>query len=601
MKDEKGKGRQMLMGRTGRKKPELLAPAGSLEHFRAAVENGADAVYFGGKGFNARVSAVNFSSEEMKQAVEYAGLRDVKTYMTLNTLIKDGEMGVALEQGAEALEMGVSGLILQDLGLATLLRREFPTARLHLSTQGTVYNREGALFAEKMGLKRVILARELSEKQIRNVVENTGIETEIFVHGALCVCYSGQCKMSRMIGNRSGNRGSCAQPCRFSYRLEADGKGLGQGYLLSPADICLLPELERVVRLGVDSVKIEGRLKSPEYTAAVTATYRKALDEIFERIENEKVGGQDFMLKQTERGKVGDVYEEKKQLAQIFHRGFMKGYFDEVRNAEILSGESPKHQGLRIGKVVGVKPSEKIRGKFLAEVVFEGALRIGDGVEIREAFGYKNKRSAGRFEGRKREKKKDYDNRESQWPGGVVSVIKGKKRGEKEAISGQRFWIGDLSGKPQVGDLVYKMTDSLLMKEIQETYQRKSQRRCRIYGEFSVTVEEGAIYRIWDENGNVGIGRLEEKREEGHRGGMPSKERILDQLKKTGDTSFMLESCEIHWEEGVSLSIGEINGLRREALDDLARNKMLGLKMERKHSFDKDSLKVGNRRGEEEK
>ena len=566
-------GKRQMNGKQG-KRTELLAPAGSLEHLKAAVENGADAVYFGGKGFNARAGAENFSGAEMKEAIQYASLRDVKTYMTLNILIRDEEMENALKQAEEALELGVTGLIVQDLGLAALLRQEFPGARLHLSTQGTVYNREGALFAQRHGFRRVILAREMSEAQIQDVVEHTDIETEIFVHGALCVCYSGQCKMSRMIGNRSGNRGSCAQPCRFFYEMEIDEKKMGSGYLLSPGDICLLTELDRVVRLGVDSVKIEGRLKSPEYTAAVTATYRKALDRIFSEREHkieireeqsalEKGSGKEKVekgLKKSEK----ELSSGLERLAQVYHRRFTKGYFAGARNAGILSGESPKHQGLYLGKVKAVKSSEKIKGKQLLEVELCRDVRLGDGIEVRAACGIKGidqDAVSRKFIAR-------------QWPSGIISYMKGKRGALKEAAKGQRVWIGDVSGKPRIGDRIFKMSDSLLMKELRETYRGKSRRKSKIYGMFSALSGGPAVFRVWDDFGNEGVGILEKSQEDVSRSGTITEERIMAQLKKTGDTPFSLEFCEIRMDEGVSLSVSEINGLRRAALEDLSRGKM---------------------------
>ena len=257
------------------KNVELLAPAGTYEAFLAAVENGANAVYMGGKLFNARANATNFDINELKNIVEYAHLRNVKVHITMNTLLDDVEINEALEFAYEIYEIGVDAVIVQDIGLARVLHKYVPNLELHASTQLSIHSLEGVNELAKVGFSRVVLARELSIDEIKYIVENTKTEIEIFAHGAQCISYSGQCLMSSMIGDRSGNRGKCAQPCRLPYKLIKNSGVMGNGYLLSPKDLSTIDILQEIP--NVASLKIEGRMKSPEYVAVVVSTYRKYL------------------------------------------------------------------------------------------------------------------------------------------------------------------------------------------------------------------------------------------------------------------------------------------------------------------------------------
>ena len=252
---------------------ELLAPAGSFQTLKAAVQSGADAVYIGGSQFSARKSAVNFTLEEIKAAASYCHLRDVKIHVAANILVKEKEVESFLEYIGKLNEIGVDAVIIQDIGMAKVVHEMYPDLPLHASTQMTVTNLAGAKRLKEMGFSRVVLARELSKEAIELITREAGIETEIFVHGALCMSYSGQCLMSSIIGGRSGNRGMCAQPCRLPYSIE-DKKG----HLLSPKDLCMIKHLKELKEIGVSSLKIEGRLKRSEYASAVCGVYRKYLD-----------------------------------------------------------------------------------------------------------------------------------------------------------------------------------------------------------------------------------------------------------------------------------------------------------------------------------
>ncbi len=260
-------------------KPELLAPAGNISCVYAAVQSGADSIYLGMKNFGARGYAENFDDELLAQAVDYCHLRGVKVYVTLNTLIADVEMQEALNSAGVCLSLGVDGVIVQDLGLISLIRTHYPLLPVHISTQASVMNSSAMKLAEQLRAVRTVVARELSFEEIKSITEKSSIETEIFLHGAQCYSYSGQCLMSSLYGGRSGNRGKCAGPCRLPYTLfDGSGKKLDKGYLLSPVDMCLGLNMEKILKSGAACLKIEGRMKGGEYVAAVSEIYRNAID-----------------------------------------------------------------------------------------------------------------------------------------------------------------------------------------------------------------------------------------------------------------------------------------------------------------------------------
>ena len=268
------------------KKPELLSPVGDFECLKAAVQNGADCVYLGASSFNARARATNFDQNSLKEAVTYAKLHNVKVNLTLNTLIKNEEFEDAVKLAVYAYNIGVDAIIIQDLGLSNYLLKNHPEIPLHASTQMTVHNLAGVQFLEKQGFSRVVLSRELNISEIENIKANTSTEIEVFIHGALCISYSGGCLFSSMVGDRSGNRGLCAQPCRLPYELlNSKNEKISSGFLLSPRDLCSLDFLPTLVRAGIDCFKIEGRLKTPTYVATVTRIYRKYIDFILQHLD----------------------------------------------------------------------------------------------------------------------------------------------------------------------------------------------------------------------------------------------------------------------------------------------------------------------------
>ena len=309
---------------------ELLAPAGTMENFMAALESGADAIYLGGKVFNARAHAANFGIDELREAVRLAHILDVSVYVTVNILIGDTELK-DLEQYIKDLDsIGVDAIIVQDLAVAEIAKRVAPNIHLHGSTQMTAATLDAVRFYESLGFTRVVLARELSLKEIQHICKHCKAEIEVFVHGALCVCYSGQCLMSSFIGGRSGNRGACAQPCRLPYEL-LDSKGESvlpkhEAYLLSPKDLNYSEHMNELVAAGVTSFKVEGRMKKVSYVRQVIGTYREILDE-------------------------ASIHEnQRKALASGFNRGFSTAYLEDTVGRQMMTVVAPNHQGKPIGE-----------------------------------------------------------------------------------------------------------------------------------------------------------------------------------------------------------------------------------------------------------
>ena len=344
---------------------ELLSPVGNFDNLIAAVQNGADAVYLGASNFNARAGAENFDNENLKNAIMYARKRGLDVHLTLNTLLYNNEIKEALEIVKYAYKCGVSAIIVQDIGLAVELIKHFPDLPIHASTQMTISNIYGVRLAEKIGLKRVVLARELSLKEISNIRKNTDLELECFGHGALCVSYSGQCLFSSIVGKRSGNRGLCAGPCRLNYNLLKNGKNIESGYLLSTKDICTLQILPQLIECGIDSLKIEGRKKSYEYVSIVTKIYRKYIDLAMDKSKEYKVEDEDI-----------------KQILQIYNRGGMgTGYFENRKN--IAFPEKPNHLGVYIGTVKSINPKRNMITLNLVEDI-----QMGDVISINDNTSY---------------------------------------------------------------------------------------------------------------------------------------------------------------------------------------------------------------------
>ncbi|MCY2967451.1 MAG: U32 family peptidase, partial [Planctomycetota bacterium] len=415
--------------------PELLSPAGDPEALRAAVANGANAVYFGLDDFNARHRAENFTLASLPETMGYLRTHGVRGYVTFNTLVFSGELERAVAYLAAIIRAGADAVIVQDLGIARLIQAMAPRFAVHGSTQMTLTEPRGMEFVRSLGIERVIVARELSIAEIERIGRETTVPLEVFVHGALCVAYSGQCLTSESLGGRSANRGQCAQACRQPYDLIVDGEQRdlnGKNYLLSPQDLSswdLVPEL---ARSGVCSLKIEGRLKSAHYVAATTQTYRAALDAAAE--------GKPFTLD----------HQQQLDLAQSFSRGFTHGFLDGVNHQELVQGRFPKHRGVKVGTVEAVTSTEvlvELAADHQAVPVLP--LKPGDGVVFDE----------GRPE-------------QDEQGGRLYEVCETKTASSSRGVA-LTFGRGDLNLKAiAVGATVWRTDDPALRRRLEQTFNR---------------------------------------------------------------------------------------------------------------------------------
>ncbi|MCS6110092.1 U32 family peptidase [Clostridium botulinum] len=407
------------------KKIELLAPAGSMESLVAAINRGADAIYLGGNKFSARAYASNFDNEMMMKAVDYAHSYGARVYVTINTLLKENEIKEALKYAGYLYDIGVDALIIQDTGLINLIQKTYTDFELHASTQMTVHNGEGAMYFTERGLSRIVLSRELSLNEIKYISKDLGIETEIFVHGALCVCYSGQCLMSSMIGGRSGNRGRCAQPCRMEYTIKGENTAPKKAYLLSPKDMCLIDDVEEIIKSGTSSLKVEGRMKRPEYVSGVVDTYRKAIDRVTCK--------QKFDLKKG-----------RQELSQLFNReGFSKAYLYKNTGKDMMSYNFPKNTGILVGKAIDKN-----------EIILDGNISLGDGIRYKDE-------------------------------GFVLGKILLNGKEVKEACKGDRVKL--IPNGYKKGDLIYRMSDKKLYDEL-KGYVKPYKRKILLQGELEFKV-----------------------------------------------------------------------------------------------------------------
>ncbi|HEX3015650.1 MAG TPA: DUF3656 domain-containing protein [Desulfobacteria bacterium] len=510
------------------KLPELLAPAGGMEALRAAVENGADAVYLGGQAFNARASAANFSSTELKEAVDYAHERGVKIYVTVNILIDNAEIPELIDYVYHLYRMGVDALLLQDLGVAYLLNRVLPELPIHASTQTTIVNSPGVRLMEEFGFERVVLARETGLSDMRLIQKRVKAELEVFVHGALCVCYSGQCLMSSMIGGRSGNRGRCAQPCRMAYQLIslADKRKVsptdGGEHLLSTRDLNLLDYLGDLAEAGIDSLKVEGRMKRPEYVATVIRNYRQVLD----RLKGDQRTG---------------TAEEHRELAQIFNRDFTPGYLFGCPGPELMSYKRPNNRGVMLGRV---QQYNRTTGRALIKL--ETELNIGDGIEV-----WTNKGRDGIY----------------------VKHIWDKERDIESGSRGQQVWV-ELPGMVSTGDRIFKTHDEKLVALAKLSYQEgKATRRLALDFKVEGSLGEPLRIKASDHEGNTGEAESDVLLEKAERRPL-TEEYLRRQLDRLGNTPFYLSSIDVKLTEGLIVPVREINEVRRKAVEAVLKRKL---------------------------
>jgi len=479
---------------------ELLAPAGSIESLYAAVQAGTDAVYLGGNKFSARAYASNFDNENMIKAVEYCHLYDVKVYVTINTVLKQHEVEEAVEYAEFLYKIGVDALIIQDLGFANLIRKKLPNFELHASTQMTVHNAEGALFLNKLGFKRIVLSRELSLNEIKYISRDLNVETEIFVHGALCICYSGQCLMSSMIGGRSGNRGRCAQPCRLPYTI-INKKNMSEkkGYILSAKDICTIENIKEIIDSGTASLKIEGRMKRPEYVSGVVQAYRAAIDSVL-------------------KNKYFNVEDENKKLLQLFNReGFSKAYLFRNTGRDMMAYSFPKNTGVELGKV-----QKDLTIELKENIYLKDGIRNGNS-------------------------------------GFTLSKIIKKGKEVEEALKGDKVKL--LPSEYKSGDVLYKMSDVKLSKELEEIYKSPYRKKIELNLLVKFKVDEPITLTTFYKNKNLTVEG--EKVQKALKKPL-DKDRIIEGLGKAGDTPFKFKNIEISEFEDGFLPVSAINEVRRE-------------------------------------
>lgn len=517
-------------------KPEILAPAGSIEALRAAITAGADAVYIGGSGFGARAYAKNPDTEAMLEAMEYVHLRGKRLYLTVNTLVKEQEFGALYQFLAPYYAAGLDAAIVQDVGVLRFLGREFPKLSLHCSTQMTLTAAKGSSIFNGYPVTRLIPARELSLAEIQEICDTSGREVEIFVHGALCYSYSGQCLMSSLIGGRSGNRGRCAQPCRMEYESAEAGKK----YWLSPKDLCGLALLPELIRTGAASFKIEGRMKRPEYVAAVTAAYRRYTDLYV------SLGEEGYRAYLREHPYM--LQEEAIALGDIYNRGgFSAGCFISHNGAGLLSVNRPGHFGVPVGEVVS-------GGRGDAEIRLKREVNAQDVLEFRRESA-KGSGEPGYYE----------YTLGSGAPAGAT--IKARLLPQLQV---------------KAGDKVYRLKNSALLKRLEEEYLNR-EKKLPVEGVFYAKAGEPCTLRVRAMcEGALPAEPFPEKRQEEvsvvcegfvceKAGKLPATEAsVRKQLMKTGNGPFSFAGLEICLADEVFLPNGLLNELRRKALAELA-------------------------------
>ena len=500
-------------------KVELLAPAGDFSCLKAAIEAGCDAVYIGGKLFGARAFSSNFTDDEIIKAINYAHLFGVKVYVTTNTLIYDKEVERFLEYISFLHKNNVDAVIIQDLGMLDLVRQTFPNLEVHASTQMHIHNLDGASFMEKLGVKRVVLARETSISKIKEIKEKTNIDIEIFIHGALCVSYSGQCLMSSLIGNRSGNRGTCAGSCRQSYSIVDENNNiiLNNKYPLSMKDLCSLENLKTLLDIGVTSLKIEGRMKSSSYVYTVVKLYRLAIDSYY---------------------KNNNIYIDEKELynlKKIFNREFTKGFLFDEENNKVINMKRPNHQGVEIGKVINYKNN-------IATIKLNDEININDGLRIvgKKDIGV----NVNNF----------YIN---------SKLVKTAKKGDIITIK--------VNDKVEKDDKVLLTLDSKLNEEINNIIS-SNQRKVLVKAKFIAKEDKQITFELTDFINKVVV--ISENKVTKALNKPITKEEIKEKLNKIKDTVYKYESLDIEIDDNIFIPLNIINDLKRKAFEEL-NNKRL--------------------------
>ncbi|MBY9077531.1 U32 family peptidase [Paenibacillus sp. HN-1] len=510
---------------------ELLAPAGDWDCMRAAVANGADAVYFGVEKFNARARANNFRMDELPEIMGFLHSYGVKGFLTFNILVFENELQDAKELIDACIDAGVDAVIVQDLGLVKLIREISPDFPIHGSTQMTITSPEAVEFTKPFDMERVVLGRENNLKQIRAIGDQARLPMEVFVHGALCVSYSGQCLTSEMWGGRSANRGECAQACRLPYDLVVDGEVKPMGdvaYLLSPKDLAAIDLIPELIEAGVTSFKIEGRLKSPEYVANVVGKYRKAIDRHFDGVWS------------------APSAEEMRELQQSFSRGLTHGFLEGTNNKKLIDGTFPKSRGVYVGTVEQI-----LRDGVVCKI--EAPIKRGDGI-VFDAGDPTKKEEGGRIYDLRRKGVKLEGEAEEGW---IVDIIPGRS---------------DVAlNRLHVGDRVWKTNDPALDKSLRQTFETE-----KPYRVFPVQVKAsgraGEPLATWWTDVQKGVTvRVDSELLLETANKRPMDAALLEeQFGRLGGTLFQLEALDAELEGGVIVPMRELNGIRRRAVELLA-------------------------------
>ena len=502
---------------------ELLSPVGDLDCLKAAVQNGADCVYFGASNFSARAFASNF--DDLELAINYAKIRGVKTNLTLNTLIKNDEFEDAYNLAKKAYELGIDAIIVQDLGLATRLIKDFPDLPIHASTQMSIHNLQGTLKLQNLGFKRVVLARELCANEIEYICQNSNVEIECFIHGALCISYSGQCLFSSLVGGRSGNRGKCAQPCRLPYELVQNGnETIDKGFLLSTKDLCGLDYIPFLINAGVTSFKIEGRMKTPEYVATVTRIYRKYIDLA--------LSGNPYVIDE----------KDKKDLLQVFNRGLSSnGHLDKEPNKNLIYPIKPNNMGLPLGII---QKYNKTNGHITLKLQEE--LCVGDCISTQKENGSYN-----------------------------VSELMVKNKNIKIGNIGNLVTIGRMKGNISVGDKVYKISSKVLKDNALNSFKtenRKIPLNIKLFIQnnknISAVVNSCSKYDLYKNLNfeytsniipNTSINKPLDQ------------DTIIKQFSKTNNSIYEFKKIKIILDDNLFLPISSLNDLRRTILENIEK------------------------------
>lgn len=503
---------------------EILAPAGSMECLKAAIAAGADAVYTGGALFGARAYAHNLTEEELLEAIDYVHLHGRRLYLTVNTLIKDREMEKQMyDYLLPYYRQGLDAVIVQDIGLFRFIRKHFPDLPIHASTQMTLTGVDGAKFLEKEGAQRIVTSRELSMAEVKKIADETELEIESFVHGALCYCYSGQCLFSSFIGGRSGNRGQCAQPCRLLYRTPEAKR---PQYLLSLKDICTLELIPEMIESGIYSFKIEGRMKKPEYAAAVAFQYRKYAD-LYLKYYEECPAEEDPAAYAMKKYRVRE--EDRQMLLDLYNRGgFHTGYYHTQNGREMISLNRPNHAGVPAVKVLA-KKGRNVTAKALTDLYPQ------DIIELPMRKG--------------REKADNYTCKDAVRKGMNVQI---------PVFADTPFKRDEIWMRTRNSTLIDTLHEEFVNGKIKE----------RICGTFRLYPQETATLTVKCRDAEITVAG--EKAQEALSQPM-SRERIEKQLRKTGNTEFEFSFLKAEIGEKVFLPMQSLNELRREALETLEK------------------------------